>query len=95
MLFGGYLSCMVNAKSFLADWIQKFPFPMSHSQIRHSQRHFDRYLKIVFKKDCLHDKTCQFSASQGTPWQSYLENLAIDDKFIKKQVRIFIHQTCV
>ena len=24
---------------------------------------------------------------------SYLENLTIDDKFIKKRVRLFIHQT--
>ena len=27
------------------------------------------------------------------PWRNYLENLTTHDKFINKQVRLFIHQT--
>ena len=49
--------------------------------------------KRCFEKYCSCDQACQFSALQGTPWQSYLENLTIDDKFINKRVRLFIHQT--
>ena len=45
------------------------------------------------KKYCSCDKACQFSALWGTPRQNYLENLAVDDKFINKRVRIFTHQT--
>ena len=46
-----------------------------------------------FEKYCSCDKVCQFSAWEGTPWRSYLENLTIDDKCINKRVRLFIHQT--
>ena len=48
--------------------------------------------KQCFEKYCSCDQACQVSASQGTTWRSYLENLAIDDIFINKQVRLFIHQ---
>ena len=51
--------------------------------------------KRCFGKYCSCDKTCQFSALQGAPRRSYLENLTIDDKLINKRVRLFIHQTCV
>ena len=51
--------------------------------------------KGYFEKYCSCDKACQFSALQGTPRRSYLENLTIDNKFINKRVRLFIHQTCV
>ena len=49
--------------------------------------------KRCFRKYCSCDQACQFSALQGTPWRSYLEKLTIDDKFINKRVRLFIHQT--
>ena len=48
--------------------------------------------KQCFKKSCSHDQVCQFWALKGAPWRSYLENLKIDDKFINKWVRHFIHQ---
>ena len=44
-------------------------------------------------KYCSCDKACQFSALWGIPWQSNLENLTIDDKFINKRVRLFMQQT--
>ena len=46
-----------------------------------------------FGKYCSCEQACQFSALQGTPWWSYLENLTIDDKFINKRVRLYMHQT--
>ena len=49
--------------------------------------------KRCFKKYCSCDQACQVSALYGTPRRSYLENLTIDDKFINKRVRLFIHQT--
>ena len=48
--------------------------------------------KRCFGKYCPCDQACQFSALQGTPCRSYLENLTIDDKFINKRVRLFMHQ---
>ena len=42
-----------------------------------------------FGKYCSCEQACQFSALQGTPWWSYLENLTIDDKFINKRVRLY------
>ena len=42
---------------------------------------------MVFEKYCSYDQVWQFS-----PWQRYLEHLAIDDKFINKRVRLFIDQ---
>ena len=33
---------------------------------------------------CSYDQLCQFSVLSGSFWQSYLENLTIDDKFINK-----------
>ena len=50
-------------------------------------------IKRCFEKHCSCDQACQFSALYGTAWRNYLENLAIDDKFINKRVRLFIHQT--
>ena len=38
-------------------------------------------------------KHANFQLHRGTPWRSYFENLTIDDKFINKRVRLFIHQT--
>ena len=49
--------------------------------------------KQCFEKYCSCDQVRQFSASQGTPWRSYFENLAIDGKFINKRFRLFTHQT--
>ena len=49
--------------------------------------------KWCFEKYCSHDQECQFSALWGTPRRSYLGNLTIDNKFIQKRVRLFIHQT--
>ena len=49
--------------------------------------------KRCFERCCSRDQTCQFSASWGTPWRSYFKNLTIDDKFMNKRVRLFIHQT--
>ena len=46
-----------------------------------------------FKKYCLCDKACQFSALWGTSRWSYLENLTNDNKFINTQVRLFIYPT--
>ena len=46
-----------------------------------------------FEKYCSCDQACQVSALLVTTWQSYLENLTIDDKFINKRVQLFIHQT--
>ena len=40
--------------------------------------------KRFFEKYCSCDKVCQFSALQGKPWRSYLENATIDNKFINK-----------
>ena len=51
--------------------------------------------KRFFWKYCSCDKAWQFSALQGTPWRSYLENPTIDNKFINKRIWLFIHQTCV
>ena len=51
--------------------------------------------KRFFEKYCSCNKACQFSALQGTPWRSYSENPTIDDKFIKRRVRLFIYQMCV
>ena len=48
--------------------------------------------KWCFEKYCSCDQACQFLTLYGTPWRSYLENLTIDDKFINKRVRLFIHQ---
>ena len=48
--------------------------------------------KRCFEKYCSCDQACQFSASWGTPWRSYFENLRIDYKFINKRVRLFINQ---
>ena len=48
--------------------------------------------KWCLEKYCSCDQACQFWASLGTPWRSYFENLTIDDKFINKQVRLFIYQ---
>ena len=42
---------------------------------------------------CSCNQVCQFSALQGTNCRIYLENLTIGDKFTKKRVRRFIHQT--
>ena len=39
--------------------------------------------KRCFEEYCSCDQACQFSALWGTLWQSYLENLTIDEKFIK------------
>ena len=50
------------------------------------------YKKRCFEKYCSCNKACQFSALQGTPWWSYLENTTIDDKFINMRVRLFVHQ---
>ena len=44
--------------------------------------------KQCFEKYCSYDQVCQFSALQGTPEQSYLENLTIEGKFINKQVML-------
>ena len=49
--------------------------------------------KRYFEKCCSCDKACQFLALQSIPWRSYLENLTIDEIFMNKQVRLFIHQT--
>ena len=49
--------------------------------------------KRCFENYCSYDQVCQFSASQGTPRRSYIENLTNDGKFINKRVRLFIHQT--
>ena len=51
--------------------------------------------KRFFEKHYSCNKACQFSASQGTPWRSYLENLTIDDKVINRRVRLFTYQMCV
>ena len=51
--------------------------------------------KQCLKKYCSCGKAWQFSALQGTPCRSYLENPITDDKFINKRVRLFIHQTCL
>ena len=48
--------------------------------------------KRCFEKYCWYDQACQFSALQGIPWRSYLENLTIDDKSINKRARLFTHQ---
>ena len=56
----------------------------AHWQIS-TKRYFEKYYSC--------DKACQYSALQGIPWPSYLENLTIDNKFINKRVRLFIHQT--
>ena len=48
--------------------------------------------KRCFERCCSCDQTCQFSVSWGTPWRSYFKNLTIDDKFMNKRVRLFIHQ---
>ena len=58
-----------------------------------SKKHWQISKKRCFEKNCSCDQACQFSASLGTTWRSYLENLTIDDKFINKRVRIFIYQT--
>ena len=49
--------------------------------------------KRCIEKDFSCDKGCQFLALKVTFIQSYLENLAIHDKFIEKRVRLFIRQT--
>ena len=51
----------------------------------------------ISKKGCLKkyyscDRACQVSALEGTPWQSYLKNLTTGNKFINKQVQLFIYQ---
>ena len=51
--------------------------------------------KQCFEKYCSCDQACQFSASQGTPWRSYIENLTIVDKFINKRVRLLHIKRCV
>ena len=38
-------------------------------------------------------QACHFLVWYGTPWRSYLENMTIQNKFINKWVRRFIHQT--
>ena len=53
----------------------------AHWQIS-KKRHFEKYCMPIF-------------SFIGTPWRSYLENLIIEDKFIKKQVLLFMHQTIV
>ena len=49
--------------------------------------------KQCFEEYCSCDQACQFSTLQSTICRIYLENLTIDDKFINKRVRLFIHQT--
>ena len=57
--------------------------------------HWQLPKKQCFEKYRSCDKTCKFSDTESTtPWQRYLENLTINDKFINKRVRLFIHQTC-
>ena len=51
--------------------------------------------KQCFEKYCSCDQACQFSASQGTPWRSYIENLTIVDKFINKRARLLHIKRCV
>ena len=65
----------------------------THVKILKVHRRISR--KWCFGKYFLCDKACQFSPLQGTPWRSYLKNPTTDDKFINKQVRLFIHQICV
>ena len=55
--------------------------------------HWEISKKRCFKKYYTYDQVCQFSALQCTPWPCYLDNLTIDDKFINKRVRLFLHQT--
>ena len=57
--------------------------------------HRQKSRKRCFEMYCSGDKACQFSALQGTPRRSYLEKPTIDDKFINKRVRPFIHQICL
>ena len=54
---------------------------------KHLKAHRQISKKWCFEKYCSCDQACQFS-----PWRRYLENLTIDDKFINKRVRLFIHQ---
>ena len=49
--------------------------------------------KWYFENYCSCDQACQFLASWGTTWRSYLKNLTIDYKFINKRVRLCIDQT--
>ena len=46
--------------------------------------------KWCFQKHCSCDKACQFLASYGTPWRSYLTT---DDKLMNKRFRLFVHET--
>ena len=68
-------------ESIISCYYGEMPNVKAHQQISKKQ---------CFEKYCLCDKACQFSALQGTHWWNYLENPTIDDKFINKQVRIFI-----
>ena len=73
---------------------QKVFFPKNyHSSRLKAQRQI--FKKQYFEKYFSCDKSCQFSALQGTPWQSYLENPTNEDKIINKRVRLYIHQICV
>ena len=69
--------------------------PIFHwEQCQYLKAHWQISKKQCFGKYCSCDKACQFSALQGTPWWSYLENLTIDDKLINKRLQLFIHETC-
>ena len=53
-----------------------------------------KYLKIVVLKSIIYSiKHANFSALQDISWQSYIQELAIYNKFIKQRVQPFIHQT--
>ena len=73
---------------------QKVFFPKNYHSSR-LKAHRQIFKKQYFEKYFSCDKSCQFSALQGTPWQSYLENPTNEDKIINKRVRLYIHQICV
>ena len=60
---------------------------------KHLKAHQQISKKWCFQKYCSSDQAHQFSALQSKPWQSYLENLTIDEKYINKRVRLCICQT--
>ena len=49
--------------------------------------------KQCVKEYCSCDEKCQFSAFHGTYCRSYSEKRTISDKYMKKRVLDFIHQT--
>ena len=59
----------------------------AHQQISKKQ-YFEKYIYIVHMIKYANIQLYRVY----TPWRSYLENLTIDNKFIKKGVSLFMHQ---